>query len=499
MAALAASNSLLAPDSRPLSPSKPSSPTTTSPYYPYPGSRSFMNIEGDHRSGRSPTSSPQQDAQSILQPPPGVAFAEFLRTWSHAHVAQWLSEMKCGAHAEAFRVHEVVGDLLLEMDQQALREMNITSIGDRIRILNGVRLLRQRCASRVPAPVSPLRPSEHKRTSSESALEINGASRLGPRKEHGRPPPLQLQPNAHKGDLPDIIRESGPDSATIRDRPAAPPPVRPLPQPQQGVGITGTTSTPGGRANLPPLPPPPRGQPPPPPGHANRTGNTPRSWATDAPAYTSQPLPPTPQSQNQLSTPTNWTSSSGIKVPPRSTSPLPPPPRVRGPASTKNGHTVTSPNNTPGKPSGTRLVNHPFANVRSDLSTLHPPTSHGRDLSPIEEGFSSHQTPTGTPSPPSQPYGRNPYPTPSLDDIKKKIVKFVIPDEGTSITIDVTNCSRGQEVIEKVLKKIGKGGLRGMDTESNGDECFNVEGWAVYHDTDEGMGKSQLANSQITV
>ncbi|TEB36348.1 Pkinase-domain-containing protein [Coprinellus micaceus] len=452
-----------------------------------------MNFDGDYRSGRSPSSSPQQDQQSLLQPPQGVAFAEFLRTWSHAHVAQWLTEMKCAAHAETFRVHEVVGDLLLELDQPALREMSITSIGDRIRVLNGVRLLRQRCASRVPTPISPLRPAEsHKRTPSESALELNGTGRLGQRKEHGRPPPLQLQPNANKGDLPDIIRESAPDSATIRDRPAAPPPVRPLPQPQQA---NGNLPTPGGRANLPPLPPPPRGQPPPPPPHANRPGSTPRSWASDAPAYTSQPLPPTPQSQNQLSTPTNWSSGSGIKVPPRSTSPLPPP-RVRGPVASKNGLGVTSPNhNSPAKPAGTRLLHHPFANAQP--TGLQPPANHGLNLSPIEEGFSSHQpSTTGTPSPPSQPYGRNPYPTPSLDDIKKKVVRFVIPDEATSITIDVTNCSRGQEVIEKVLKKIGKGGLRSTEPESNRDGYFNVEGWAVYHDLDEGMGEP-LSETQL--
>jgi hypothetical protein len=41
-----------------------------------------------------------------------------------------------------------------------------------------------------------------------------------------------------------------------------------------------------------------------------------------------------------------------------------------------------------------------------------------------------------------------------------------------------------------VLKKIGKGGLRSTEPESNRDGYFNVEGWAVYHDLDEGMGKS---------
>ncbi|KAF6765233.1 STE/STE11 protein kinase [Ephemerocybe angulata] len=369
-----------------------------------------MNHNNDHRTNRSPSNSPQSAGHSILDPPEGVAFSEFLRTWTHAHIAQWLVDMRCGAHAEAFRVHEIHGDLLLELEAPVLKEMNIASIGDRIRILKGVQLLRQRCASRTAAPSSPLRPSDaHNRTPSE------GRSAGLLRKEHGRPPPLQLQPNANKGDLPDIIREPAPDSATTRATTL--PPVRPLPQPQQAV-LNGSLST----------------------------------------------------------------------------SPLPPTPRVRGPVANKNGHSVTSPNNSPaGKLGGTRLGNHPYASAQS---TLQPPNLQGHNLSPIEEAFNSYQG-SSTPSPPSQGYGRGQYPPPSLDDIKKKIVKFVIPDEGTSITIDVTNCSRGQEVIEKVLKKIGKGGLRSSDPDAGRDfGYFNVDGWAVYHDTDDGIGEP-LNESQL--
>lgn len=404
--------------------------------------------------------------------------------------------MKCGAHAEAFRTHEILGDLLLELDQDALKEMSITSIGDRIRILNGVRILRQRTASRTA-------PSRLSESLSRSSLDLSatksedsGSGRVISRKEHGRPPPLHLQPNANKGDLPDIIRDTTPDSATARTTTL--PPIRPLPQPNQIVVVppnlqnSGSLATPGSshRSNLPPLPPPPKGQPPPPPSHT-RSANTPRSWAnssSEAPAYTSQPLPPTPQNPSQLSTPTNWS-----KQPSRSTSPLPPPPpRVRGPVN-KNGLGATSPPS--GKLGVSRLGNHPYANAQP---TLHPPTHQGHNLSPIEEAFSAHHSTPGTPSPPSQGYSlaRGPYnQTPSLDDIKKKIVKFVIPEEGTSFTIDVTNCSRGQEVIEKVLKKIGKTTLRNPGTDSpSGDreneEHFNVDGWGVWQDSnDEGIGE----------
>jgi mitogen-activated protein kinase kinase kinase len=174
---------------------------------------------------------------------------------------------------------------------------------------------------------------------------------------------------------------------------------------------------------------------------------------------------------------------------------------VRGPV-TKSGLGATSPPS--GKPGGvSRLGNHPYANAQP---TLHPPShQQSHNLSPIEEGFSGHHNSTpGTPSPPSQGYSlaRGAYnQTPSWDDIKKKIVKFVIPEEGTSFTIDVTNCSRGQEVIEKVLKKVGKTTLRNPGTESpsgdRDDEYFNVDGWAVWQDSpDEGIGMLESNRSE---
>ncbi|KAJ2931367.1 hypothetical protein H1R20_g5738, partial [Candolleomyces eurysporus] len=499
MSALAAQASFLSSESSPHSPSKPSSPTTnsSSPYSTYYTPRSLMNLNSNADLRAQYHGSPVPNAsqqQNVLEPPEGVAFAEYLRTWNHSHVSRWLVDMKCGAHAEAFRTHEILGDLLLELDQDALREMSITSIGDRIRILNGVRILRQRTASRM----APSRLGESLSRSSldvsAAKLEDSGSGRVLSRKEHGRPPPLHLQPNANKGDLPDIIRDTTPDSATART--TALPPIRPLPQPNQTVVVppnlqngapSGSLSTPGGshRSHLPPLPPPPKGQPPPLPSHATRPATTPRPWAnssSEAPAYTSQPLPPTPHNQSQLSTPTSWS-----KQPSRSTSPLPPPPpRVRGPVN-KNGLGATSPPS--GKLGVSRLGNHPYANAQP--TTLHPPAHQGHNLSPIEEAFSAYHSTPGTPSPPSQGYPstRGPYSQgPSLDDIKKKIVKFVIPEEGTSFTIDVTNCSRGQEVIEKVLKKIGKTTLRNPGTESPSEEHFNVDGWGVWQDSnDEGI------------
>lgn len=115
------------------------------------------------------------------------------------------------------------------------------------------------------------------------------------------------------------------------------------------------------------------------------------------------------------------------------------------------------------------------------------------NLSPIDESFSGHTAP-GTPSPPTQGYtvGRGPFSTGTssgsqytLDDLRRKLVKFVLPDEGHSTTIDVASCNGGVEVLEKVLKKFGKGSLRSdgnIDVSQTDEGGLMVDGWGVYMD-----------------
>ncbi|KAI0324524.1 sterile alpha motif SAM, partial [Cubamyces sp. BRFM 1775] len=67
--------------------------------------------------------------------------------WTDAHVALWLTEIRCGHHAATFKANDIRGDVLLELDQMTLKEMGMNSVGDRVRILNGVKHLRQRCSS----------------------------------------------------------------------------------------------------------------------------------------------------------------------------------------------------------------------------------------------------------------------------------------------------------------------------------------------------------------
>jgi mitogen-activated protein kinase kinase kinase len=144
------------------------------------------------------------------------------------------------------------------------------------------------------------------------------------------------------------------------------------------------------------------------------------------------------------------------------------------------------------RPSGS---SHPYA------QGLQPSSQAVNVLSPIAESFSSQQTPvqptapsTSPPPPTSFAVGRGPFTNPSssstppsLVDLRRKLVKFMLGDEGHSATINVEDCAGGVEVLEKVLKKFGKFGARnaeseGLDRVGTSDGGLSVDGWCVFLD-----------------
>ncbi|OCH94960.1 Pkinase-domain-containing protein [Obba rivulosa] len=467
-----------------------------------------------------------------LDPPPGLPYSEFLRTWSDAHVARWLADIKCGHHAATFRTHDIRGDVLLELDQVTLREMGMHSVGDRLRIVNAVKGLRQKCSSNSSALASMInrpRVTEHGRHSSVNGDTGGYASRSQPRRlESGRPAPLHLTPAGGSPELPRLARD-GQDSA----RPNG---IRPLPQ-QPGSGSSHSTPTTAHsiRANLPPLPPPPRGHPPPPPVRTPRSLHPPQVAISgrrtptlpDPPVYTAQ----SSQQASSLLTPTQvqgtWTGQglapdsrqgpSG-RTPIRSQSPLPFPtsqpqsrngnrPALDGTHS-RNGslsNPTPPPNPPPNKPPPRPPTNnpHPYASAPQ------------HSLSPIHESFTSQQRThvPGTASPPigpsyrvgSGPFARPNTPqhnTPSLDDLRRKLVKFSLPDEAKSATLNVADCVGGVEVLVKALKKFNKLSSRGehegaerIETEDGG---LSVDGWGAYLDWGhEDVNTTPLSEAQL--
>ncbi|TFK89132.1 Pkinase-domain-containing protein [Polyporus arcularius HHB13444] len=485
------------PTSRASSPTSPSSVQFQTPSAP----RS-INLNGSLTN--TPTSAHPNHA---LEPPPGVSYPDFLRSWTDAHIALWLADIKCGHQAATFRANDIRSDVLLELDQATLKEMGITSVGDRLRILNAVKQLRQKCSSNsaLSSILNRPRGAEHNRTSSLSS--DHGGTRTGARRlESGRPAPLHLPPNGGSPDLPRLVRD-GQDSARLNAT------MRPLPaQPNSATTQHGTPTTAHSRANLPPLPPPPRGQPPLPPiartpRNVHNVPSTPGTSGRRTPTLPDAPLSLpqagllTPSTQTQG----NWSGGYGLpsdprqgnnlRTPSRSTSPLPFPPSqppVRGAsraASELSSHTRTNSNTTPttDKPlprPGGRGNAHPYAT--SQLQQAH-------GLSPIAESFMSQRT-NGSmnPSPPtyrglSVPFRPGtPQNNPSLDDLKRKLMKFTLPDDNKTTTLNVADCNNSVDVLTKALKKFGKLGADGSKNIESDDTGLSVDGWGAFLDWGQG-------------
>ena len=519
------------PSSPPTSPSASytsftqSARAVSSPLY----SRSQGSLPG------TPTSSTH--TSNILELPPAMNYGDFLRAWSDSHVSTWLTNIKCGHHATTFRTSDIRGDVILELDQVTLKEIGIASVGDRLRILNAVKALRQRCSIRGEwtSPHSAFRSRAIvSATESELGLRKTGSttsptSRLAARRqEHTRPPPLQLGSSANpQPNLPHIIRDNPTGSDSFRTNN-----IRPLPHPVSTatppssttpVTTSGTSQSGSSRGPHLPLPPIPRAIPPVPAqappssvsatvrpaGRALHGRKTPTQL--DAPEFTSQPLPPAPT----LLTPQSATTWSGYGLPPdpkagitaskspnRSQSPLSNIPhrtatRSPVPAST-HGRTLSS--SSQNSSTSTKPTQRPSGTNHSYVQGLQP-SSHINVLSPIAESFGSQLTPvqpnapSASPPPPASfAVGRGPFANvsssgapPSLVDLRRKLVKFMLGDEGHSATINVEDCVGGVEVLEKVLKKFGKLGAKnteseGADRVGTSDGGLSVDGWSVFLD-----------------
>lgn len=515
-------------------------------------------------------------------PPTGMTYADFVRTWTDQHISRWLADHKCIALASTFKEHDIRGDVILDLDQQTLKEMGITSIGDRIRIINAVKALRLKCAARntvvssitISSPLlsprvtlngldhySPILPPNVDEDHYGNAKPEDAGSSAA--RHRGRPAPLQLR-QAQINDLPRIIREqSGPESARSATNSAnrninqiiasglTPPNLTSTSTTSaHSTNSSSSSSSSASRLVLPPLPPPPRSQPPLPPTNSRQP---PRLHAlatqqhsgrrtptqTDAPHYATQPLPQPPQLLTPSSTTVPnaiWKGEYGLpsgprpgnvgsgQQPNRSVSPLPIQGQVRNsPQSThgKNpslsGLSSSPSSKAPVRPSTTTSVTGSPAHPYASPQVLQPPSNAAFNLSPIAESFVSHHSAlsTGVPSPPTAStsgssssngaytvgrgaFGRPTTPShssaPSLDDLRRKLVKFYLADDGHSVTISVADCPNGEAVLEKVLKKFGKLGTRRAESDTSLDaeelNALCVDGWCVYLDwgMDDGPG-----------
>jgi SAM domain (Sterile alpha motif) len=55
-----------------------------------------------------------------------------------SEVRKWLETIGLGQYADAFETNDIDMDLLRQIDDQALRDLGMTSAGHRLRIRNGI-------------------------------------------------------------------------------------------------------------------------------------------------------------------------------------------------------------------------------------------------------------------------------------------------------------------------------------------------------------------------
>ncbi|KAI1315718.1 ATP binding [Mortierella claussenii] len=99
-----------------------------------------------------------------------ASFYEILRQWDDEGIALWLHENKMSQYDRLFVEHAVRGAALLELDHYALKEMGISSLADRIRILTAVKTLRIRCLA--VHPLNGNSTNSHYQSSNKEKLEV---------------------------------------------------------------------------------------------------------------------------------------------------------------------------------------------------------------------------------------------------------------------------------------------------------------------------------------
>ncbi|WFD45089.1 mitogen-activated protein kinase kinase kinase [Malassezia psittaci] len=70
-----------------------------------------------------------------------------VRSWSVSEVLDWLQEVNLAQHIPVFAQNHIQGSSLIQLDQNALKEMGLASVGERLRVLAAIRALQKRMLS----------------------------------------------------------------------------------------------------------------------------------------------------------------------------------------------------------------------------------------------------------------------------------------------------------------------------------------------------------------
>lgn len=409
----------------------------------------------------------------LLKAPPGQTFGAHVRLWGDAEIASFLSMYKCDQYIELFNRNDIDGKVLLDLDMSSLKEIGISKIGDRVKLLGGVRELRKR-AARTPSSAilgarmlptlvpavdgSPVPSSDARSSQVQKRL---ATALFSKRLASSRPPPLNLQrPNPIPSAVEGSTSGGSPNSRSVTPKSGPPKPVSalteagsarpPLPSQEPSVSLRPPVTREIRRS-----PSPVTVQ-----NHANpgtRSGATSAelpaqvvddSWSIAGSAAKN--------SDRRQGVHRFGDSRADFLVGGKSVSPTQP--HVRD-----------------------NLQPHPFANVirKDDPGNSDP---HKRIAAP-RNGISANMTGEG-----SQ------HRTIPLEDLWRHLVKFVNSEDGTSRTVNVSNCTSGLAVLDLVLKKFGKGGSNwNPDSDLGESDRLEWDGWGVFTRKENGEeGKSSL-------
>ncbi|CEP11803.1 hypothetical protein [Parasitella parasitica] len=100
-----------------------------------------------------PPSSPS--ARQLRQPSPtSPSYSEHhykrtllddVKNWSEQKVADWLASQALGRFGQKFTEHKISGSILLDLDYEAIKAMDVKTVGERVRLAAAIKALRQEC------------------------------------------------------------------------------------------------------------------------------------------------------------------------------------------------------------------------------------------------------------------------------------------------------------------------------------------------------------------
>lgn len=323
-----------------------------------------------------------------------------VRSWGLSEITAWLQKNKLGQHSSAFVRNDIYGGALLHLDHSVLKEMGITNVGDRLRLISAIRLLHKQCAinaapntSSMMTPESCMNyassPMHYGPTTTSSATPLQRSATMSYTSTH---PMRSASPLSFNAPSPQIgVMQSARVMSTGN------PLVCPSTPIQRAHSIENPLSDSGSRAMTPSSSS----------STISRRPNT-ATGVTDAHDF------PAPSIQ------------SGLRSPNSS--------HVRRPASAL---TTTNPANT-----GYTVGRGAFG-PKSRLGQISAPYNFRRPETELVERPPEITTDpmTGTP-------------VKSLETIRRHIVKFLAED-GSSRSVDVSQCGHASDILSKVLHKFG--------------------------------------------